>query len=73
MVTPLQSRLIEAQLAPARTAQQISTAVAKKSLDAAKAEGAGVIALLESAAKVSGGDELVARATGKGALLDVVA
>lgn len=73
MVSPVQNKLIEAQLAPKRTAEQISTAVAKKTLDAAKMEGAAALKLLESASQISGGDQLVAKATGKGALLDVVA
>jgi hypothetical protein len=76
MVTPTQQKLIEAQLAPARIGQAISTAVAVKARDAAKMEGAAVLQLLEAAGSVAQptpGDPLVAKATGLGSLIDVIA
>ena len=73
MVSSAQQSLTNAQLAPAQIGQQISTAIAAKSLDAARQQGANVLQLLDSAAQVGQGpgDPLVAKATGLGTLLDV--
>jgi hypothetical protein len=78
MISPTQQSLINAQLAPAATGQAISSAVAVKSLDAAKLQGAAILKLLDSAAQAAQqqpapGDPLVAKATGLGTLLDVTA
>ena len=71
MISSVQQKLIDAQLAPARIGQDISTAVAAKSLDAQRQEGDSVLQLLDSAAQA--GDPLVAKATGVGSLLDITA
>jgi hypothetical protein len=47
MVSALQSRLIDAQLAPAALGTAISTAVTAKSFDAQRQEGAAVLQLLD--------------------------
>ena len=49
MITPAQSRLIDAQLAPAAVATNITTAIAKKSLDSEKLQGAAILQLLDAA------------------------
>ncbi len=66
MVSAVQSSLVQAQLAPAALGSQISTAIAAKSLDAQKQEGAAVLQLLDNAAKIAapGSD-------GLGTLIDV--
>ena len=51
MVSAAQSRLIQAELAPAAIGAQISAAVAAKSHDAEKQEGASVLQLLEGASE----------------------
>lgn len=73
MVSPIQQKLIDAQLSPAKVAQDVSAAVAAKALDATRQQGAAVLQLLEAAGKVQAGDPLVAKATGLGRILDVVA
>lgn len=50
----------------ARVAEQVSVAVARKSLDAAEQQGAAALALLDAAAQIS-----QPREPGKGAALDV--
>lgn len=56
----------------AKTAQAIQTSVARKTLDAQRQEGAGVLKMLAAASKTSGGgDALAAAATGLGGSLDV--
>jgi hypothetical protein len=72
MVSPAQSKLIEASLLPAAISRDISSAVAKKSLDATKQEGAAVLKLLDSAAGITAGDPQTAKATGLGGMLDIV-
>jgi hypothetical protein len=47
MISAVQSRLIDAQLAPAALGTAISTALAAKSLDAERQAGAAVLQLLE--------------------------
>jgi hypothetical protein len=69
MVTALQSRLIDAQLAPAALNSAISTAIAAKSLDAQRQEGAAVLQLLDQALLVS--DSVAPPQTGQ--LLDLQA
>jgi hypothetical protein len=74
MVSPAQSKLIDAQLAPARLANDVSYAIAAKSLDAQRQEGATALKLLDAAATtLQPGDPLVAKATGLGSLLDITA
>jgi hypothetical protein len=76
MISAAQSQLTEAQLAPARIANDISYAVAAKTLDAQRQEGATALKLLDSAMGAGTpqpGDPLVAKATGLGSLLDVMA
>jgi hypothetical protein len=71
MVSPAQSKLIEAALIPARVASEVSSSVAAKTLDAARQQGAQVVSLIDKAGQIGAGDALVAKATGKGGLLDV--
>jgi hypothetical protein len=75
MISSAQQSLINAQMAPAQIGQEISSAIAAKTLNAAKQEGANVLSLLDSAAQVGKaagpGDPLVAKATGLGSLIDV--
>jgi hypothetical protein len=52
MVSAAQSRLIEAELAPKAIATQISGAIAAKSHESEKQEGAAVLQLLDQAANV---------------------
>ena len=65
-------------IAAAQMGMQIATALAAKQMQADRQQGANAIQLLE-AADISGGqtglagDPLVAKATGLGGLLDVVA
>jgi hypothetical protein len=73
MVSAAQSKLIDAALIPARISNEISTSVAKKTLDAARDQGAQLVSLIDDAGQISPGDSLVASATGKGGLLDVTA
>ena len=74
MISSVQQNLIDAQLRPARVGSEIATAVAGKALDAQRQEGAAAVELLDSAAQAcSGGDPLVAKATGLGSLLDITA
>ncbi len=61
-------------LSQSKLATQVSYAVQKQVLGAAKAEGAAILRLLSQAAQVGqagGTDPLAAAATGKGGLLDV--
>ncbi len=53
MVSPAQSQLIAASLMPAAVGNQISYAVAAKSLDAQKQAGAAVLQLLDGAANAA--------------------
>jgi hypothetical protein len=72
MISPAQSQMIDAQLAPARIANDVSYAVAAKTLNAQRQEGATLLKLLDSAEGTpQPGDPLVAKATGLGSLLDV--
>jgi hypothetical protein len=70
MVSPAQSRLIQAMLTPAATASKIDSAVAAKALNAQRQEGAAVLKLLDSAANIRQ-EELPAGPLGN--LLDVSA
>lgn len=78
MVSAAQSALINASLSPLAIGNAISSAIADKTLQAAKQEGAQLVQLIDSADSGSGssgvqaGDALVARATGLGGMLDVV-
>ncbi len=78
MINPVQQKMIDAQLAPARIGSEIAAAVAQKSQDVTNLQGQAVLNLLESAAQtsrsaVAPGDPLVAQATGMGNLLDITA
>jgi hypothetical protein len=73
MVSSAQSRLIDASLSPAQVDNAVSVSVLRKSLDAARQEGASAVQLIDSAAVPQRGDALVARATGLGNLIDVQA
>ncbi len=74
MISPAQSQMIDAQLAPARLANDVSYAVAAKTLNAQRQEGETVLKLLDSAGGApQAGDPLVAKATGLGSLLDITA
>lgn len=55
MISPVQSQLTQAQLAPAALGAQISSAIAAKSLDAQKQQGAAVLQLLDNAGQVADG------------------
>jgi len=70
MISPAQSRLIDAQLAPAAIATQVSSAIAKKSLDAQKQQGAAVLQLLDAATNTQ---DIGASNNGIGGTLDVTA
>ncbi|HVT83367.1 MAG TPA: hypothetical protein VHM90_22190 [Phycisphaerae bacterium] len=69
MVSPAQSRLIQAQLAPAALASQISSALAAKSLDAEKQAGAAVLRLLDGATQT----QSPSQDNGLGGQLDITA
>lgn len=73
MISPAQNNLIQAMLQGQQTRQEISTAVAAKTLQTARAQGAQVVNLIASAGQVQAGDPLVAKATGLGGHLDVIA
>ena len=80
MVTAMQQSLINSSLMPSKVGSAISTAVAAKTLQAARQEGAAVVQLLEAAGRGAGagrgltaGDPLVAKATGLGSLVDMTA
>ena len=49
MITPTQSKLIEAQLAPAAVKSQIDASLAAKSLNVQKQQGAAILKLLDNA------------------------
>jgi hypothetical protein len=49
MVSAVQQQLIQASLAPAKLANDVSTAVAGKVLDSARQQGAAVLQLLDNA------------------------
>jgi hypothetical protein len=74
MVSAAQQTLIDASLSPGVIAGKISSAVAAKSMNVERQEGADVLDLLEGAtdAGAQAGDPLVAKATGVGGLLDVM-
>ena len=55
----------------AQLASQVSTAVARKSLDAAKAQGEAAISMIQAAAEVQ--QHALAKVPGKGACIDVCA
>ena len=75
MVSAAQSSLIDASLLPAQVDNAISTALLKKTFDAARQEGNSAVQLIDSAGQVGpqAGDALVAKATGLGGLLDISA
>lgn len=77
MVSATQQSLINSSLMPGQFGTAISTAVASKTLQAARQEGAAVVQMLEDAGVssqgITAGDPLVAKATGLGGLLDVTA
>ena len=79
MVSAAQQNLINATLSPAQTGVAISTSVAAKTLDAARQQGAAIVQLLDSASSIGdqggiqAGDPLVAKATGLGNNLDIMA
>lgn len=60
-------------LQSAQLASDVSTAVARKSLDAAKQQGAAVISLLEAAKEVSAKAAPAVDASVRGASVDVIA
>lgn len=69
MVSPVQSQLTQAELAPVTLGTQISAAIAAKSLNAARQQGAAVIQLLDDASGQSSG----APQGSTGSTLDVMA
>jgi len=73
MISPAQNNLVEASLIPARVSNDISVAVAAKSLANDRQQGAQLTQLIDAAGQIASpaGDPLVARATGVGGLLDV--
>jgi predicted secreted Zn-dependent protease len=75
MVSPAQSNLTNASLLPAQVDNQISTALLKKTFDAARQEGDSAVQLIDSAGQAGpqAGDALVAKASGVGGLLDISA
>jgi hypothetical protein len=75
MISPVQEKMIDAMLTPARLGAELSASIAAKSMDAQRAQGASVLKLLDGAAKMAPapGDALVAKATGLGGLLDTTA
>ena len=52
-ISNVNNSLVESQLASATLHQQISTRIAAKTLDVAKAQGQAAISLLDSAAQVA--------------------
>ena len=76
MVSPAQQASIQASLIPSAVANEVSTSIAAKTLQAQRQQGDALLALLDSASPDPGGvgpgDPLVAKATGLGGLLDVV-
>ncbi|MGN6369747.1 MAG: putative motility protein [Phycisphaerae bacterium] len=73
MVSSAQSRLSDASLSPAQVNNALSISLLRKSLDAARQEGASAVQLIDSAAPPQPGDALVAKATGLGNLIDLQA
>jgi hypothetical protein len=71
MVSSAPSSLNAASMSPAQVDNAVSISVLRKSLDAARQEGASAVQLIDSAAAVQPGDSLVAKATGLGSLVDV--
>jgi hypothetical protein len=61
MVSPAQSRLIEAELAPGRLREQVSASIASKAHQVEKQQGAAVLQLLEDAATQDRGNGLGGR------------
>ena len=70
MIAPAQSRLIDAQLAPAAIATQVSSAIAKKSLDSEKLQGAAILQLLDDATDTQ---STPPSTNGIGGTLDIIA
>ena len=52
-INPATQNLLQSQLTGLQTSQAIDTAVARKSLDSAKAQGQAAIALLEQAVELT--------------------
>jgi hypothetical protein len=66
--------IVQSHLSAAQTQQSIQVSVAKKTLDAARQEGAAVLKLLESATQIAPAEvTLGAIVSGKGQRLDVSA
>ena len=73
-INNINQNIVQSQLAAAHTQQSIQVSVAKKSLDAARQEGAAVLKLLESATQIAPAElTLGALVSGKGQSLDVIA
>ncbi|HVS73561.1 MAG TPA: putative motility protein [Phycisphaerae bacterium] len=75
MISPAQSQLTDAQLTPARVASDIGYAVAAKTLNAERQQGAAILDLLNGAANTQPqpSDPSLAQATGLGNLIDTTA
>jgi len=73
-MTNINQNIVQSQLAAAHTQQTIQVSVAKKSLDAARQEGAAVLKPLEAAMQIAPAEvTLGALVSGKGQSLDVEA
>jgi hypothetical protein len=73
MLSPAQPSSSNGARPPAALGSAISTAVAAKSLDAQRQQGAAILKMLDAAGAAQAGDPLVAKATGLGGLLDITA
>ncbi|HVX85626.1 MAG TPA: putative motility protein [Phycisphaerae bacterium] len=73
MISPAQSQLTDAQLTPARVASDIGYAVAAKTLNAERQQGAAILDLLNGTANTQLSDPSLAQATGLGSLIDISA
>ncbi len=58
-------------MSPAQVNNAVSYSVLRKSLDAARQEGASAVELIDNAGTPQPGDALVAKATGLGSLVDI--
>ncbi len=75
MVSAAQQSMIDSALIPARVASEIDTAIAAKTLKMARQQGAALVEMIDGADQpaTTAGDPLVAKATGLGQNLDIMA
>ncbi len=71
MVSSIQSSSNDPSMSPAQVDNAVAISVLRKSLDAARQQGASAVQLIDDAAAPQPGDALVAKATGLGGLIDV--